>query len=149
MTWLHASSLVSTDGQHVLLEHHLEHSNRLLALFEAVAKAVKLDHISHRPCLLLDKGFRVGYKVLSCRKLLLCFFIEADPLGYRFSPLFVWVTLLCHACLNAWLEFHTLNKTFLECHACLLEFDRGSLGGLLRRLRQRISLFSLRRILGH
>ena len=123
LAWLHASPLVPANRQHVLLEHHLEHSNGLLTLFEAVTEAVKLDHISHRPCLTLNECFGVGYEVLGRRWFLLCVFIKADTCSNLFRSLFQHVTFVCHACFDARLELHALYKTFLESHACLLELD--------------------------
>ena len=109
LAWLHASPLVPANRQHVLLEHHLEHSNGLLTLFEAVTEAVKLDDISHRPCLTLNECFGVGYEVLSRRRLLLCVFIKADTCSNRFRSLFQHVTFVCHACFDARFELHAID----------------------------------------
>ena len=89
-------------------------------MFKAIAKAVKLDDISHRPCLTLDESFGVRYEVLGRRWLLLCVFIKTDTLSYRFSSLFHWITFLGNACFNARLELHSLDETLLESHTCLL-----------------------------
>ena len=51
--------LIAADRKNILLDHHLKHADRFLALIKAVLKGVVLNYLTHRPCLSSNHRMRV------------------------------------------------------------------------------------------
>ena len=123
---LHASFLVVADCEHILLDHHLEHANGLLASLEAVLKLVIFHNLAHGPGLFLHELHGVGNVIPASSS----FFIHSKSLGNGLSPRLHWVALPCHAVLNTCFELHTFDESTLELLAGLLHFLSSLLTGL-------------------